>query len=358
MIWETIREKPPGLPSMTGNGLSGNWSRWQSGAGSLIGLMWMVIELWTFHRDPVETLARMFHLCLFLDGILMIMIGLVELVCNHRWYHKAVEAAEQHGVYLEVSNHRAVTWVLNLISYAILAVMLLSFGGRWGWMLLCMLPLLLVAGVVRTVLDLCKRRGFSKRVNLGICISVAVVLTIVTLFTTSAIGIHFHLMDESKPVDTCQRYGREWDVYDDELPLELEDLMDTGNMAYSKEKQGASSPMATWCDYWQWPLPEGARPDLHYVVSDIKWSAMYEFSLESILSKRQDVIRDGELLMEDHYVEVDPVPWKADRVYQGLYEGELLDDYVLCYGDRIVELDLWEYPTTEQMAVIAERLGA
>ena len=58
------------------------------------------------------------------------------------------------------------------------------------------------------------------------------------------------------------------------------------------------------------------------------------------------------------YSEQDPAPWKAEEVYQLAYKDSgTMEKYLLCYEDRIIEIDFdWE-PTEEHMNLVAERLG-
>ena len=68
-------------------------------------------------------------------------------------------------------------------------------------------------------------------------------------------------------------------------------------------------------------------------------------------------MRDGVVLLEDHYDAIDAALWQAQEAYRVYWSGSYLDKYLLCYEDTLVEIYFnWE-PTEEQMKIIAEKLG-
>jgi len=57
---------------------------------------------------------------------------------------------------------------------------------------------------------------------------------------------------------------------------------------------------------------------------------------------------------------VDPSPWGAEEVLQVSIGNEAVNQYLLCWSDRLAEVHLpWDWDlTVEQMAVIGEKLAA
>ena len=98
-------------------------------------------------------------------------------------------------------------------------------------------------------------------------------------------------------------------------------------------------------------------PDLSYTLTIIKVPALYDLCKESALNKRSDTgVEDGFVLV-DHYEKIDAAPWLAIEAYQRHWSESVLNEYLLCYEDRIIEIDFfnWE-PTEEQMKIVAEKL--
>lgn len=321
------------------------------------GLMWIGVMLWLIYKDPVGSLSNGIWLWLLPDELLIVITAVVDIICGRVWYRKASVAAEQ-GIYLEFWNHRVITWVLTMLSFVVFAMVLLSFGGRWDFLVLCAVPVVLVVILSGKIVKAMKGSGFSKRVNLSVSIGATVVLALVVIIGVAFLGIHFHLMDESKPIGTYEKYDREWDVYADELPLRLEDLQDTGEMDWSLEKWGQSSILVSHYLYRQWPLTEDPMVmDFQYAVTDVSYPALYNYCKSAILNQKQDITEHGEVLHVEHYEQVDGEPWDAEEAYQLRWGEDVLDDYVLCYGDRIVELDLNWTPTAAQKQIVGEKLN-
>ena len=58
------------------------------------------------------------------------------------------------------------------------------------------------------------------------------------------------------------------------------------------------------------------------------------------------------------YLEQDPMPWNANKVYQLAYQDSgALNSYLLCYDDRIIEISFDWKPTVEQMTIVADKLS-
>lgn len=85
---------------------------------------------------------------------------------------------------------------------------------------------------------------------------------------------------------------------------------------------------------------------------------LYDLCKNSLVNAKKDKIVDGQIDFYEHYEPVDPTPWNAEEAYR-LYwgSGHFVDQYLLCYERRIVEITFdWE-PTTEQITIAAKRLS-
>ena len=81
-----------------------------------------------------------------------------------------------------------------------------------------------------------------------------------------------------------------------------------------------------------------------YMILDVKFGCLYRLCLDESLP--------------DHYYQVDAAPWGAEKTYRyGIDQGVRSMRWLLCYDDRIVEIQLYEEPTPEQMALVGEVLG-
>ncbi|MBQ3206021.1 MAG: hypothetical protein IJB37_05675, partial [Peptococcaceae bacterium] len=71
--------------------------------------------------------------------------------------------------------------------------------------------------------------------------------------------------------------GREFNIYSDELPLYIEDLMETDYDAYSTYWEGRESFLLAKYEGFQRPRVDAlGEPSLRYDVYYIKWGALYD----------------------------------------------------------------------------------
>lgn len=323
----------------------------------LLSVAWIAMFLFQLRLNPVGFLSSPVQILLIPDGILMLLSSLIDLIGTWRWYGKARKAAE-NGVYLEVGRHRVLSWILTALSFAVLVLLLAGFGGRWKLLIVAVLPMALVFCVFQWLMKALKARGCSKRASFAITGAVSGVLAFVLIMGVSLAAVRLGVMEDGRPVGTFEKYGRERKVYDEALPLRLEDLQEAGEMRYSLEKRGSESIFAAHYEYRQWPLTEDADwTSLDYEVTDVKMPAVYDLILRQIL-KNKDEVDHGEVLLVDHYEPIDPASWQADEAYQLHWSDSVRDKYVLCYGNKIIQLQLEEPPTAEQKRTVAEIFGS
>ncbi|MBP3700394.1 MAG: hypothetical protein J6I64_00750, partial [Lachnospiraceae bacterium] len=99
-------------------------------------------------------------------------------------------------------------------------------------------------------------------------------------------------------------------------------------------------------------------PGMDYTVIWCKWPVLYDWCLQHLLAPRDSYAEDiyGNITY-DEYRAVDAAPWNAQEAYR-LHQGEYAkDQYLLCYENHIIEIDVdWEL-TEEQMAMIGTALA-
>ena len=146
--------------------------------------------------------------------------------------------------------------------------------------------------------------------------------------------------------------GLTMDIYDDPLPLEVEDLAQV-DARWSKEARLQESPLLAYGDYRQDLLytEEIQGYELRYEITDVKVPFLYDFVKDGFIRDNQDEV------LEKYLIPVDPAPWEAEEVYQVSWSGGVLDDtYLVCWEKRIVEIKFYWTPTQEQIQIAAERL--
>ena len=317
----------------------------------LTSLLMCAILVYKLIKAPVVFLADPFEILFFAGWVLMALGELIQILVYHSWHRKAVRDAEE-GVL------RPVRWDNTLskcFGFASGAAILLSFLIRPSTRVVLIISIAVV--LVPIWADILYTRAMQKRgVPRATVIKRGLILTM-TLFLLGAVGMTWYIVEiglptESSVVGTDYRYGRKLKVYADELPLRLEDITDTGETRWSTQAQRKESSFVSRTEYEQLELGDGELQSLTYTVTDVKMPRFYQFCKDSLLSARQD---EGEFI--DHYEAVDPEPWQAEVAYQLHFSSSVLDQYLLCYGNRIVEISLHFPPTMAEKAVIAEKLA-
>ena len=144
----------------------------------------------------------------------------------------------------------------------------------------------------------------------------------------------------------------EREVFADEIPLRIEDLTDTEQTEWSTEDRTEESFLIANHQYHQWGLTLEQVPELDYQVVEIKAPFVYDLCKNDLLDSRKDTVKDGEVTCFNHFAPIDPTPWGAKEAYQEFWIDDFSSRYILCYEDKIVQLNPnWEL-TADQMAIV------
>lgn len=216
--------------------------------------------------------------------------------------------------------------------------------------------LLVTAALIALVFGvrgLLKRRGASKNLNRTVTFSVYFVAAFFLFGAVIFLGI--------RAVDSgLLGFGENADHFlARDPPLSVADLMDINMDSYITRHSGDDSLLLGQYEVHQhvdWRQDQAPRglPTIDYTVTEVKLSFLYGMC-------RETIYRSGMKYAEDFgyaYVESDPVPWGANRVWEKTGpDGYTWDQFLLCYDDRIVVIDFGWSPTPEQMAIVGEKLG-
>lgn len=325
-------------------------------------LAWNVfLRLSQFRRDPIGSLADPAELYLLLMLSLAMLACLWEVLFYFRWSRRARRAAENDGVFLGIKGKPAVSWILLGLSTALLLLYVGSAAslGPWWLLWLCVLPLIFLAG--NLVKGTLKKRGAPRRLNLALSTTSVALLTVLLLGLLTAAMIRGGAGPArgTNAVGSYDLYGHTREIYDDPLPLTIEELADV-EAPWSKEAEHHETVFLSTAEYRQYAVPteerrELAEDSLEYSVTEVKWDALVEPLRRAVLHARQDEDYDG-FIFTDHYEPVDPGPWRADAAYQLHWSESVMNHYLLFQGRRIVEIQFFWEPTAEQIAAAAEKL--
>lgn len=319
---------------------------------SVLGFLYLQLsQLW---RDPADYLSdnsRLFTIPLWL---MLLLMTIYELVIYFRWGRRAKEAAE-HGVFLPVRSHPWLSWAAVGLATVFLLLSVSASSGGFLFLLSIVVVMVIPFLLANWMLGELKGRGVSRRVNLAVTSAAIFVLVIVgtgAVVVGAATQGWLTLGEESQPVGQYDWDGLTMHIYDDPLPLEVEDLVQV-DARWSKEARLQESPLLAYGDYRQDLLftEEIQGYEIRYEVTDVKVPFLYDFVKDGFIRDNQDEV------LEKYLIPVDPAPWEAEEVYQVSWSDGVLDDtYLVCWEKRIVEIKFYWTPTQEQIQIAAERL--
>ena len=319
---------------------------------------YMFMQIRMFQRDPVEYLASPLKAYQIPMWICLLLACLYEVGFYFHWTHKAKKAAEEDGVFLPIKTHIRASYVLLAFSTLLIlfafssSMKYLLFGLVWSGIMF------LIACSSNVIKKKLKKKGVSRRTNMVVSLGSVFLLTILLIMVLIPIIISsgISLGGDNRSVGSYEYHGQTWDIYDDPLPLAIEDLTEIdGN--WSKEMDHQETGLVAYTEYEQRALFTEPRevPNLGYTIIDIKAAFLRDYIRQAVLNSRQDEVH-GDYVFTDHYEPVDATIWSANEAYQVHWSDSVLNTYLLFWDNRVVEIKFYWEPTTEQIAKAAEVL--
>lgn len=295
-------------------------------------------------NDPILVLSSALSLFSLLCWPIVILLTAGDIAAYYLWRRRARKAAEQ-GEFLDTRSYPGVQKALLFVVVAGFAWGLSYTGGVIAanavLSVICTFASVFVICGVREWLKRKKvSAGANRAVTYGLCVVLpllVVVLVTVALLRTGARG-----WDSSR---------------DDDLPLTVSDLTEVDS-EYAQSHEVLQSPLLVRCQVYQYARHREDMvdmPEIRYQIVVVKAPFLYGLCRDDLLGGGNNGVPEG---WREYYAPVDPAPWGAAEAYRHFYRNTgAQNEYLLCYPDRIVEIDFdWE-PTPEQMAVVGERLG-
>lgn len=323
-------------------------------------LLQMVLFFWRFLDDPVSTLSSSTNLFTAGSWTIFFIYFMMELITYFLWYRKAREAACLDGSFIATKGHRQfqrATLYLVLLSFVLWGI---SLGVIPGFLivLFSIFSVCAILFLVISIKNYLKRRktsaGRNRVVTLVSCVLLSFGISILLAFSI------FYLVNKGvfsrKPIETYEFHGMVRKVYQDELPLTIEDMMENDYDGYSYVKDTEGSILVSRSECRQHPRLDALdMPQLEYTITDVKLSMLYPLCVNGILKKyesEEDIPEE----YRDRLVKEDASLWSANEVYHLYSAGEPQNRYVVCWSGRIVTINFsWE-PTAEQISIVADRL--
>ena len=298
--------------------------------------------------------------------LLGIFSAVKSLVDYFSWYKKAKENLGS-GRLPPMKD----TAVYNKITLAIIGVVFAAYlvpklVSSDGVSIRAVISMLIYTVAISTVLPAIqkqlKKENASKNTNriitigFGIVLSVfMVVMVVMFIIAASSQGV---LTGE----ETYTHNGATFTLYNDHIPITLEDFGIQVTENYTKRNEHQSSVLLEYSDCRQSPRfdRENYRnlPQLEYTLIKVKADFLYDFCLQTIMGDRQDILPGEGEEYRRMYQTTDPAPWGANSAWQLMDSTDsFVGWYLVCYDDYILEIKCDAAFDTGAMAAIGHKLA-
>lgn len=327
----------------------------------------VVFHVWRLLDDPVEMLSSAAQLNAVFGFLPLAILVVTELIRYYRWRKRARAAIETGAPLPELRSARKLGLLIILLAAVefvlLLTTSLASSAGMAATVIfmIMMVYMFLMIWLSNGIRRCMQKLHFKAWLNRLVTFGMIILMTVGMMAGIVLLVFHTDWFDESKPAETYEHNGWTFKVYHDELPLTIEDLVPDDYDRWSTELRRESSPLLTHLDASQRSrLGDGDHPDLDYEVVIVKVPLFYDLCKNDFIDWLE---RQNHEMPEEHwdvYEPVDGAPWGAAEVYQRYSSGEPISQFLVCWPDRIAEVDFdWNWTITDDMIrTAAEKLLA
>ena len=324
----------------------------------------LFLMAWRLRDNFSGTLANNANIFTILCWTLLFGMELTEILSYYGWRRKALKAAETDGSFVETRNRNNIMWIILAVVSAALILTLVSITPKAAYVAVVMLVLMFgAAGLVLLFTQWMKKTGFSREDNKAYTILATVFISLaITGVTTWAVaGIFSRHQQDLHVRDTYEINGMTFTRYGDDVPLTVADLTGADMEDYSTYKTVNSSILIDQLVTNQHPdfVTGNGGSSLRYVVVDVKFEPLFDACLREYLTMYHDQ-QIIDIFGDEYYREfqsIAPTAWGADRAWQLYSKEEAITEYLLVYGNRIVNFDFSEEPTQEQKDIVKAHFG-
>ena len=323
----------------------------------------LILMGWRLYENFTGTLANNANLFTILCWTVLFGMELTEILSYYLWRRKALRAAETDGSFVETRNRNNVMWLILVVLGAGLIFTLTSVTPEAAYVAVAMLVAMFFAmALVLLFTQWMKKTGFSREDNRAYTImaTVFISLALTGVVTWVVAGIFDRHQEDIHVRDTYEINGITFTRYGDDVPLTVAELTGEDTVNYSTYKTFNSSILIDQLGANQHPdFLSGQGESLRYVVIEVKFAPLFDACLREYLTMAHDQqVTDifGNTYCRE-FQPIDPTGWGADRAWQLYDREEALTEYLLVYGNRIVNFDFSLEPTQEQKDIVKARFG-
>lgn len=309
-------------------------------------ILQLAMQVMQFAINPVNWLGANYNIWLVLVWFALGIGSGVELIHYFLWYRKAKRIAEEECyLYLpkSIGRFRVVYLGVAIISLFFAFLSLLDYVGA-NVVAVSLFWVLVMIAVPYSSSRFLKWKKVSAKANIAITVILAIVCSFVMVGS-----IMISVMNNAESI-----FERK-----SEMPLQISDLREVDHDNLFESFRVSNSVFISYAEGTQFEhLEEGAsveeRLSINYEIIVIKVPFVYGLCKEELLSK-YGFIDEDETGFEGYCK--DNIPqWGAEEVYRRYTGGTARNDFIVCYEDRLVQIDFnWDV-TDEEIEKVCEIL--
>lgn len=329
-----------------------------------VGVLQLLLFIGRLFSNPIYILSDGINLFSGLCWIGVILLTVVDIGNYFVWRRRARIEAQQNDRFLETKSY---PWLQIVILVIVIGGLVL--GGVFsksavvtGTVIFTIVYTVVLLGGVNLMKRFLRSRNLSKGLTKTLTFLTSFVLAFVLIFFGVRMTVNKSKEIEAlgKGVETYEYHGMTWEIYHDELPLVIEDFMDVDYEEYSYQLEESKTFLAEEYEATQESKMDAINiPDLRYRIVKAKVPIFYNMCLEEML-KDVEYWRYSNSYVEekyrDHYKEIGTEVWQAEAAYREYTGDQPWNNYLICWKDKIVEINFPEEPTKAQMAIVTEKL--
>lgn len=325
-------------------------------------LFWMLLCFLDFRKDAIRFLCDRIDVITMPVWGLMLLACLVDVIACLTWHPKAYRMAEETGTFLPPRIPLWVSWfclAIVVILY-IAAVFGSALPPEWFLVWLCICAAAIGGGTLMR--NHLRRKKYPSELNKAATGFAVLAVYVVGLAILMAVSISSHAGQADHVVaGSYESNGRTYEIYNDPLPLSVNDLMETDAVYSDTAFADSASPLLRQRMYDHSPIvPQYAgAPAIWYTIYDTDFDFVQDIVVNQLLDEHQNEVQEDGTVFTDCYVPIDSIPCGAEAAYQLRWSTSgLIPQYLLCWPGRVVELSFaYLEPSEEQLAKAAELLA-
>ena len=317
-------------------------------------------NLSSLYNHPTDFLANPGSLSTLALWPLVSLLCATEIASYFLWRRKARRTADEEGRFTPTRGHRCLRLTIDLLSDACLISLFFSVSPRIALLLVIVLVVVVaLQGLLAGLRYLLRHTGWSTEVNRLVTQILSFLVALVVILGVNRGAVR--LIREEPWRETYTWQGDKYDVHPIDLPLTLSDLTGETYEHVSRDLIETRTYFLSRQSCREVVGQPQKQLTLNYEVTDIRRPWLRDTVIRDYLENTDLVgyIRTHKLTIHRSWEPEDPTAWGADAAYRRYFGSEHAPsgDFLLLYGDRIVEFEPNRELTDAQRAVVGKKLA-